>query len=414
MPAGVAGIMLRAEGEVLGSAYEGIESGTRDYRRAGIALFLAGFATFSLLYCVQPLLPEFTRDYHVSPATSSLALSLTTGALALAIFASGAVSQLLPRRPLMFGSMALAALCNLAAAAAPTWTLLLLARLFEGVALGGVPAVAMAYLGEEMHARDLGKAMGRYVGGTAFGGMMGRVGMGLLTEFTSWQVAMAALGGLGILAAVGFAMLLPPSRRFAVQKSFEPAYHARAWGGHLNHRYLPRLFGVGFVLTSVFVVVFNYAGFRLSAPPYSLGATAISLIFLSYVSGIFVSPWAGQLADRWGRRWPLAGALALMALGSLVTLGASLALIALGILLVTIGFFAAHAVASSWVGRLGGKAKSHATSLYLLAYYLGSSVTGSIGGWVWQHGAWPGVVALTTALAGGGVALAISIRSEGA
>jgi MFS family permease len=86
------------------------------FARISFALFLAGFSTFSLLYCVQPLLPEFARDFGLSPAQSSLALSLATGALALAIFTMGALSQALPRRGLMATSMVLAALLNLAAA----------------------------------------------------------------------------------------------------------------------------------------------------------------------------------------------------------------------------------------------------------------------------------------------------------
>ncbi|MFL0588458.1 MFS transporter, partial [Sphingomonas olei] len=324
----------------------GLLHGSLAYRRASLALFLAGFATFSLLYCVQPLLPAFAATYHVSAGASSLALSLTTGALAVAIFASGALSQSLPRRGLMFGSMLLAGICNLLAAVAPGWTWLLFDRFVEGAVLGGVPAVAMAWLAEEMHPRDLGKAMGLYVAGTAFGGMAGRIGMGLLLDVSTWQVAMAAMGAAGIAAAIGFALLLPPSRGFVVQRGFGLHTHKRLWARHLRHRDLRRLFVVGFLLTGVFVTLFNYAGFRLSAVPFSLGPTAISLVFLSYISGMIVSPWAGQLADRVGRRAPLAASLLVMAAGVLVTLSDALPLIVLGILLVTLGFFAAHAIVS--------------------------------------------------------------------
>ena len=392
--------------------FEGFERGSSSYRKASVALFLAGFATFSLLYCVQPLLPEFARYYQVAPGVSALALSLTTGALAVAIFFSGPVSQMLPRRGLMFGSMVLAALCNLGAALAPSWPLLLLARLIEGAVLGGVPAVAMAYLAEEVHSRDLGKAMGLYVAGTAFGGMAGRVGMGLLVECASWRIAMGLLGALGLAAALGFAALLPASQRFVVRRGLAMRDHARIWGGHLRHHDLWRLFAVGFVLSSVFVTLFNYAGFRLAAAPFGLGQTTISLIFLSYIFGIVVAPWAGHLSDRWGRRVPLAAAISVMAAGSVVTLSSAVAVIAFGILLVTVGFFAAHSVASGWVGELAGNAKGHASSLYLLCYYLGSSVTGAAGGWFWQHGGWGGVVTVTGGLALSGTALALTVKEQ--
>lgn len=391
---------------------EGMARGAPAYARASLALFLAGFSTFSLLYCVQPLLPEFSRSFHIGPAESSLALSLTTGALALAIFAMGALSQALPRRPLMFASMACAALFNLLAGIAPWWPAMLGFRLLEGLALGGVPAVAMAYLAEEIHHRDLGRAMGLYVAGTAFGGMAGRVGMGVLTDLTSWRGAMIAISIADLAAAAGFALLLPASRRFIPHERFQLRGHPAIWLGHLRNPAMLRLFGVGFVLTSVFVTIFNYAGFRLSAAPYNLGQTAISMIFLTYISGMFTSSAAGQLADRIGRRLPAAAALALMGLGVAATMASALWVVILGILLVTIGFFAAHAIASGWVGRLAGPAKGHAASLYLLFYYLGSSVTGSVGGWFWQHLGWNGVAGLSGALALAGVALTLGIRTH--
>ncbi|WP_210251295.1 MFS transporter [Aureimonas psammosilenae] len=387
-----------------------IERGSPGYAKVGVALFLAGFSTFSLLYSVQPLLPEFSRSFAVSPGTSSLALSLTTGFLAFAILLAGALSQGLPRRGLMFGSMAVGAILNILAGLAPDWHLLLVARALEGLVLGGVPAVAMAYLAEEIDPRHLGKAMGLYVAGTAFGGMIGRVGMGVLTEFASWRAAMAILGVADLLSAIGFALLLPPSRNFVAQRGIPFRHHLRTWSGLLASPSLLRLFLVAFVAMSVFVTLFNYASFRLSEPPYGLGQTAISMIFLAYGFGIFASSTAGGLADRFGRRIPLVSGFCLMALGVGATLFAPLPVVILGIALVTVGFFTAHSVASGWVGRLSGSSKGHAASLYLLFYYLGSSFVGSAGGLFWEYGGWTAVAALTGMLSLCGAMLAFSVR----
>jgi YNFM family putative membrane transporter len=158
------------------------------YRRASFALFLSGFATFSLLYCVQPLMPIFAADFGVSPAASSLSLSLSTGLLAFAIFCAAAVSESFPRRSLMFASLLGAALCTVACALVPSWHALLVIRALEGLLLGGVPAVAMAYLSEEIDPRGLGASMGLYIAGNAFGGMAGRVVTGMLAEFFSWRI----------------------------------------------------------------------------------------------------------------------------------------------------------------------------------------------------------------------------------
>ncbi|MBX4144986.1 MFS transporter, partial [Ralstonia pickettii] len=94
----------------------------------------------------------------------------------------------------------------------------------------------------------------------------------------------------------------------------------------------------------------------------------------------------------------LVSGVLVFAAGLALTLSHSLVAIVVGIVLVTIGFFIAHSVASGWVGYLAGAAKGHAASLYLLAYYLGSSVLGSIGGTFWQHGAGTGVAAYVAVL----------------
>lgn len=385
-----------------------ISRGTREYLHAEIALFLAGFASFSLIYCVQPLLPAFAQSFGISPVQSSLALSLTTGLLAVSIVLAGAFSQALGRRGLMFASMALAAGLNIVAALVPHWHALLVARALEGLVLGGVPAVAMAYLAEEIDPRDLAHTMGLYVAGTAFGGMMGRVGMGLLTEWVSWQAALACLGALCLASAVGFFMLLPRSRNFVVKPGLQWRYHLGAWGGHLRHRGLLRLFAIGFVLTGIFVTLMNYATFRLSGEPYGLSQTQISLLFLVYGFGIVSSSVAGRLADRLGRREMLCAGFVLMLAGSLLTLSSSLWGVFFGIALVTTGFFVGHSVTSSSIGPLAGNAKGHASSLYLLFYYMGSSLVGSAGGWFWQHGGWGAIVALTVVLALLGMGLSLS------
>ncbi|MCA8319732.1 MFS transporter [Burkholderia cepacia] len=376
----------------------GVSPRSAAYKRIALALFLAGFSTFSLLYCVQPLLPAFAREFGLGAASSSLSLSLSTGMLAISILCAGALSERVGRRGLMFASMTLAALFNVLAALSSDWNLLLVWRALEGFALGGVPAVAMAYLAEEIASEGLGFSMGLYVGGTAFGGMVGRIGMSMLEEHFSWRTAMLTIGVVDLVAAAAFVMLLPPSRRFVKRTDLTLRHHFRLWGEQLRHARLPFVFAIGFLVMGAFVTIYNYAGFRLTAAPFNLSATACGLIFGAYLFGMVSSSSAGALADRLGRAPVLVSGVLVFAAGLALTLSHSLVAIVVGIVLVTIGFFIAHSVASGWVGYLAGAAKGHAASLYLLAYYLGSSVLGSIGGTFWQRGAWTGVAAYVAVL----------------
>ncbi len=380
------------------NAITSIAQASSTYRRIRAAMFLAGFTTFSLLYCVQPLLPDLARDFHIGPAESSLALSLTTGFLAGAILCAAPGSEVLGRRGLMFGSMFAAATLNIVDAVVPTWHTLLIARALEGFVLGGVPAVAMAYLAEEISPQRLGLSMGLYVGGTALGGMLGRVAMGALTEVTSWRLALGVLGAIDLLASIAFFALLPVSRHFRRQQSLNPSYHLSAWSKHLRHPRLPFLFLIAFLTMGTFVTIYNYTTFRLAAPPYELSPTQISLIFVVYLFGVAASWLAGALTSRVGRGPLLIAGITIAAMGIGLTLVQGLGAIIVGIVVLTIGFYITHSVASAWVESMAATAKGHAASLYLLAYYLGSSVMGSIGGWFWVSGGWSSVVGFTALL----------------
>ncbi|TAL89666.1 MAG: MFS transporter, partial [Rhodanobacter sp.] len=194
-----------------------IRHGTPAFRRTNLALFAAGFATFGLLYCVQPLMPEFSKHYGVSEAVSALSLSLTTGVLAFAMLFAGALSDAWGRKSVMVASLLSSALLVLLSAAMPNWPALLVVRTVLGLTLSGLPAVAMTYLGEEMHAESLGLGMGLYISGSAVGGMGGRLITGVLTDFFDWRIGVAVVGVIGLLAAWIFARALPPSRHFVAQ-----------------------------------------------------------------------------------------------------------------------------------------------------------------------------------------------------
>jgi YNFM family putative membrane transporter len=240
--------------------------------------------------------------------------------------------------------------------------------------------------------------MGLYVGGTAIGGMAGRVIAGTLADRFTWRIAVAAIGVLGLVAMLAFRMLLPPSRHFTPRRGAGLAMHRTALAAHLADPALRVLIAMGFVLMGSFVTLYNYVGYRLLGPPYRLSQAQIGAIFLVYLVGVIASPMSGRLADALGRPRVLTASLILMLAGVALTLFASIAAVVAGIAFVTFGFFAAHAVTSGWIGRRAKAAKGQAAALYLLAYYLGSSVVGWWGGhWFAAYG-WHGVATLVATL----------------
>ncbi|PKM02930.1 MFS transporter [Stutzerimonas kunmingensis] len=374
-----------------------LSRGTPAYRRATFALFCAGFATFALLYCIQPLLPMLATHFSVSAASSSLALSLTTLSLAVCLLISGALAESWGRKPVMAAALGLASLLGLASVLVDSWQLLLALRALLGLALSGLPALAMAYVGEEFEPDSLPAAMGLYIGGTALGGMLGRLLSGLLSDLGGWQLALGGIASLGLLALVVFVWLLPPSRHFTAQPLSLRILLAN-FRLHLGNPVLRGLFLQGFLLMGGFVALFNYIGFRLAGEPFGLSSTFIGLLFVVYLGGIFSAGWAGRLVPRFGARQVLRGGVVLMLIGVGLCATTWLASIVLGLGLFTLGFFAAHAVASGQVGSHAKGARAQASALYLCAYYLGSSVVGYGAGYVWDHAGWLPLMTLLAAL----------------
>jgi YNFM family putative membrane transporter len=386
------------------------ERGTPAYRRISISLFFAGLATFAQLYGVQPLLPALSATFGVDAATSSLAVSAATLVLAFSNLAAGSLSERWGRKSIMVAALAGSGLLTLAVAVASNWHALLVLRALQGALLGGAPAVAMAYLAEEIGPAGLGFAMGLYVAGTAFGGMAGRVVTGFVAEYAGWRVALGTVGSLCLAAAAIFTVLLPPSRNFVTQPSAGLQSHLASWIGLWRNPTLHWLYAIGFVAMGSFVTVYNYAGFRLSAPPYALDQAQIGLIFTVYFLGMGASALSGALVHRFGHSLTLALSVLIAAAGVAITLASSLIAIIAGIGLVTIGFFGMHTTASAWIGRAAREAKGQAAGLYLMSYYLGSSLMGSLGGWFWTRDGWPGVTAFVAVQLAAAMAVTVRLR----
>ncbi len=349
--------------------------GEARFWRVSVALFLGGFATFALLYCVQPLMPGFARTFSISPAAASLSLSAATGVLAFAMFGAGALSDAFGRKAVMAASLAAAAAATFAAAFSPDWTTLIVFRALTGLALSGVPAVAMAYLAEEMDRSAIGLAMGLYIAGSTLGGMGGRLVVAAIADQGGWRVGVGGIGAFSLACAGLFALALPPQRPGEPGRRSNPIVPAiRA---HLSDPGLRYLFALAFLLMGAFVTTYNYIGFRLAAPPFSLSQATIGLVFVIYLVGAVSSAAMGELAGRFGRRRVIGPAIVLMPLGVLTTLPDSLPLTILGVGLVTAGFFGGHSIASSWVGLRAAKARAQASALYLFFYYAGSSSGGN-------------------------------------
>lgn len=206
--------------------------------------------------------------------------------------------------------------------------------------------------------------------------------------------------------------LLPGSHFFTPSKAGTLSHLAALARVVVRPRLWP-LFAIGGLLMASFVAMYNYLGFLLVSPAYGLRLGTASLVYLFYLLGTLSSYLLGRLADRVGRARILGASVLLTLLGALLTLALPLGLKLAGLGLFTFGFFGGHSSASTLVSLRAGAERGLASTLYLLVYYLGSSIGGSAIGLLWQALLWPGVVlGMMAALVPAGL-LALSVRQTG-
>ena len=391
-------------------------AGRFDERRLLVALFGAGTAAFAQLYAPQSVLPDAARELATSASSMALLVSAATLGLAVGVLPWAWVADRVGRVRSMTVAMLGATAVGLMVPFAPTFGLIVAGRALEGLLVAGVPAVAMAYLTEMLteagEASMVPRAAGTYVAGTSMGGLLGRLVSGGVAELFGWRAGVGAVAVACLVAAGVFVWLAPRDQRppgsraqgSRAQGSRTPAEESETGipaVSRLRVLFSPRLLVLdaqGLLLMGGFVAVYNYLGFRLVDEPFRLSSGVVSLVFLAYLAGTWSSARTGRLVVRYGRRRVLIVSTGVQAAGVLTTLSDRLPLVLAGLVILTAGFFAAHAVASAWTPVAAPRARTQAAAVYNLAYYTGSSVFGWLGGVGFALAGWPGTVGMVLVL----------------
>lgn len=377
--------------------YERYAIGDLKFWRVTAGLALTSFFIFASLYTVHPLLPVFVNEFGISTTTSSLSLSLTVVSLVIGLVVLGFLSDRTGRVLFIKFSLLSSILPFILIPMTDSFIIVLLLRFLQGFALAGLPAAAVAYIGEEVDKRSASIAIVLYISSNALGGMVGRGLTGYIADHYSWRVSFYFFACLGLLIFAIVFFMLPRSRYFEAsgQSFLEDLSSLQA---HLKNRTLVFAFVLGIVLQFSFTGIWTYIPFYLQDPPFLLSIKEISYIYITYMFGIIGAPLAGGFIGKWGGKRVTAFGVLVLCLGILLTAVPSLVFVIAGLSCVCFGFFTAHAMAAAWVGEKAEHHKGSASSLYLVSYYLGVAIGGTALGPLWDIFGWIGVVILTVLL----------------
>lgn len=367
-----------------------IQAHSRDWWRATLALCLGSFTVFVNLYAAQPLLPELRQVFDVSTLAVAMVMAVSTLTLAGALLVFGPLSDAIGRGGIMRVTLLIATLCSLLLPFVDDFAWLLVIRAVQGFVLGGLPAVAIAWMGDEFDKRALMLAVGLYISANTLGGIGGRVMGGIAGEYGGWHASFLTVGLVSLVCLAIFWRLLPAAREFE-PVPLRLGVALRSLSGHLCNPLLLVAYLIGGLNFFIFINQYSYITFRLNEAPYSLSAQWLGMIFVTYLGGTLGSALSGRIAQRLAQPICMMLGIAIFMVGTLVTVSEALPLILAGLVINAFGFFLCHSMASSWVSRQAHNARGSASALYLVFYYVGASLGGFYLEPFWQAADWWGV-----------------------
>lgn len=353
-----------------------------------ICVFLSGFSCFAQLYYFQPLLPDLAREFLLSASHSSLAVSFSTLGMVFGLITTMFIADRIPRKKLISMGLLTSSVFSVAASFSPVFWLLILLSAAKGFLLSGATSVSMAYIAEEVSEKNKARIMALYIVGNALGGMSGRFITSWIGAVWSWRIASVSIGLICALFALLFLLFSPRSTHFFPRK--ESLHSLIIVNARLiTSKALVPFYLTGGLILGVFVSLYNYMGFYLLKPPFNFPEYSIHYIYLMYTFGMFGSVATVRLT-RHRLPVPVLKSILLLSAASILFLYIpGFLTVGLGLAIFTFNFFVIHVLCNRIVSEYNLAKRSVTISIYLLTYYLGSSLLGWATGLLLDAFGWP-------------------------
>ena len=313
-----------AHGTTADPPSEAQRRGSRPINPAPLSLLmLVSMVQPTAMNMYLPAMAAMRIDLQTSASAIQVTLSAFLAATALGQLAIGPISDLVGRRPVLVGGMALFLFGTLVCALAPTVEVLIVGRVLQAV--GGCSGIALARaIVRDVHgARASASMIGYVTMGMAVAPMVTPALGGLIYEWSSWRYIFLAMGLLGAAALVATWVRLHETHPAV-------AVHGvlrRFWGelGELARTPTFWRFAMTLALLSVSFFAFIAGGAFVAVNVFGLSASQYGLLFVFVVSGYLTGNF---VTGRFGER---IGLVRMIVIGNVTSLAGVLLAVALAI-----------------------------------------------------------------------------------
>lgn len=355
--------------------------------------------TVANLYYIQPLEGEIATTFSVSQNAAGIATMLAQIGYALGLLLFVPLGDRLERRSLILRMLFFVAVSLIAAGAAPTYTVLLIAMFAIGLTTI-VPQLIIPYAAHLAQPKEQGKIIGDVMSGLLIGILLSRTFSGLVGEAAGWRMVFFIAAGLILFIATRIRSTFPQSE--VVSQTPYAELMKTIPGLIMSQRTLRESAVNGFFMFGSFSAFWTSLVFLLETPQYNMGAREAGLFGLAGVAGALVAPLVGKAADRKSPRFTVGIGVLLSTLAYLcfIIFGFHVWGLIVGVIILDLGNQCGQVSNMARVQALGDQVGSRNNTVYMFSYFIGGAVGSFLGTLCWQYFGWYGVcgVGLTSQL----------------
>jgi predicted MFS family arabinose efflux permease len=360
-------------------------------RQPTLVIGLAAFLTVVDLFATQAILPTLVRTYHVTPAAMGVAVNASTFGMAASGLLVALFSQHINRRLGVVVSLALLTIPTALLATMPSLPVFTALRVVQGLCMSSAFTLTLAYLAENVSAKDTTSAFAAYITGNVASNLIGRLLSAALADHFGLATNFYVFAALNLSGAVLVFFMMRRTRPMPAIAAPRMAPWV-AMGAHLRNRALLATFAIGFLILFAFIGTFTYVNFVLTRQPIALLPMSLGFVYLVFLPSIVTTPLAGRVAKRMGTRPTMWASLAVALLGLPLVLTQLFPLILAGLVLIGVGTFFAQATATGYVSQAATADRGAASGMYLASYFFGGLVGTAVLGQLFDRFGWTAAV----------------------
>ena len=372
----------------------------------GLLALTAGSSVANIYYC-QPLLGIIAGTFHVAARTATVVATATQLGYAAGLLLIVPLADSLERKKLITGCTVASAATLVGVALCPSIVWLIAMSFLTGVA-SMAPQLSVTYAAGLAAPARRGQTVGVVMSGLLIGILLSRTVSGAVGNLVRWQVVYWLAAAAMLLLAGVLAWVLPvqaPTGRIPYRDLLRSTVPLLRLEPVLRRHALIGALGFG-----SFSAFWTTLAFHLASLPAHYGSNTAGLFGLVGAAGALAAAVAGRLADRVGPRLLNGTALLLVVLsfGLMSLSGASLPLLALGVILMDAGVQGSHISNQTRIYALSAEKRNRLNAAYMVSYFLGGAGGSALGSVAWARFGWSGVCAVGAALGVAGIVVLFS------